>query len=297
MSAQPIKSRFKTIATRAAVLACSGLAFFNAVSSHAEDMVGLIPDEVRLIEEGSIIDSHNPYSANYFGIFEGPGITQFSNFQPASDGGLHPDRPVVYRNFMSLTRQLPDDFAVSGTLYWTFKPLVGEEFQPRDPFLLASHTFNFGNRDLLYHYADVRVHFGVSQISRTQDRITGFQTYHTIGYNIDGGRFTVAANGSARVNFYGSKGEGEDVELYLAPLVYYQWKHNLAVNLLFEMAASRMVGEAGFSPENVGTDLEPGLSWLVTPTFVLNPYLHLYPFAKIGLDTTSVGLTLSWKLL
>ncbi|MGK5088330.1 hypothetical protein WDW86_12290 [Bdellovibrionota bacterium FG-2] len=269
----------------------------------AADVAGPSPEELSAFVGGvppefsEKSEKNNPYAINYFGIFEGPGITQFSNFQPAAEGGLHPDRPVVYRNFMSVARALPDDFAVSGTVYWTCKPLAGEEFQPRDPFLIASHTLNFGDSDLFYHYGDMRVHFGVSQLSRVQDRITGVQTYHTLGYNIQGGRFTIAANGSARVNFYGSHGYGEDVELYFAPLVYYQLKHNIAFNLLFEMAASHMVGESGFSSENAGTDLEPGVNWSVTPTLVLNPYLHLYPFAKIGLDTTSFGVTLSWQLM
>ena len=58
-----------------------------------------------------------------------------------------------------------------------------------------------------------------------------------------------------------------------------------------------MYGDPAFVLVSDGTDLQPGLSWDITPNLNFNPFLDLKTGGNVNLDSTSMVFTLSWKLI
>src|SRR5690606_7855533 len=79
------------------------------------------------------------FGVNYFFIFYGPSIGSPSSFQPRPNGEPDLGRPVVLKNFMTLSYAMSRDVGVSGTAYWHYQPVLGQDFTMRDPYLRVSH--------------------------------------------------------------------------------------------------------------------------------------------------------------
>ncbi len=236
------------------------------------------------------------YSLSYFNIFYGPALRNTTSYQATPYGEIDPDRPVLFKNFLTLGYSVTDRITVSGTGHWLYQPVQGHELSLRDPFARVAHSSLLSYRDLNL-YGDLRLHFPVTMVSRETDLRTTFQTFQALSWEPEGSRWSAAAFFSGRWSLYGDQGFGNDGELYLAPFVAYQFRHDLAFTMLYEMTAAHELGDDPWNFVSDGTDLEPGVSWDVTPTLNLNPYLTFFPGGRISLETISIGMMLSWKLI
>ncbi len=236
------------------------------------------------------------FSANYFAIFYGPGLQNPSSLQPSPDGTPDPDKPVHLKNFFTVGYNINESMGISGTAYWIYRPVRGQQFMARDPFLRFVHAsiFRAGDFNL---YGDARVHFGVSSESRNNDMIGGVQAFQILSYNPGQGAFTFDLIGSARYNYFGTEGIGTDGELYLGPMASYKVGKSVTLSLLYEMGASHAYGADAFEFESDGQDLQPSVHWAITQNFAVNPYLTLYPSKGFSAKSSSFGMTVSWTLL
>jgi hypothetical protein len=232
---------------------------------------------------------------NYFGIFYGPSVSGPSSFQPGSDGKPDPDRPLLYKNFLGVSYRVNDEIAITPTAYWQWVPVRGGQYAIQDPYLKLSHNslISYGGFNL---YGDLRYHVPVSDYSRVADSMGGLQTVQVATYVPDGSRFMFAFFGSARANFYGKKGFGNDVELYAGPNVSYQITPTLAGVLLYEYNLNHAYGDPNGSLKDDGYDIQPGLNWDITPRLLLNPYVNIYP-GSASFKSTSLGFLVSWQAL
>ncbi|OFZ74047.1 MAG: hypothetical protein A3K03_13115 [Bdellovibrionales bacterium RIFOXYD1_FULL_44_7] len=236
------------------------------------------------------------YSANYYAILYGPSIGQPGSLQSNSKGVLDPERPIIVKNYISLGYGITENIGISGTGYWMWKPVRGQYMDLRDPYLRLSHN-QLLHSEKFNLYADARAHFAVSDVSRSNDLLTGFQSFQITTLQIGDTPIMLGSYTSIRYNVFGSQGIGSDLELYFGPNFNFQIKKNLALSILYEMGASHIFGDDFFSLINDGTDLQPGVLWEVTPNLLLNPYLTLYTGDRVTLTSTSFGMTLSWQLL
>jgi hypothetical protein len=236
------------------------------------------------------------FGVNYFLIFYGPSIGEPSSLQPKPDGTPDPDRPLLIKNFGTLSYAVSRDVGISGTIYWMHQPVLGQVITMRDPYVRVSHD-RLIKTDNLTLYGDARVHFGLSDFARSNDLLTGFQTFQVLTYDIPGSRLQLGTYGSARLNVYGSQGFGPDVELYVGPNLSYRLGPTVELTLLYEAGMSHFFGDPAGRFYNDGTDLEPGVRWQITPTLMVNPYLNLYTGDRVNLASTSFGMMLNWTLL
>ncbi len=228
-------------------------------------------------------------------IFYGPSIRNPSRLQPNLAGEPDPDRPVNLRSFVNLGYNFSDRLAVTGTAYWAYQPFLDQKVLLQDPFIRFSDA-SLVREGPFNLYGDFRVHFGVSSSSRQADQYFGLQTVQVATYEIPESHFSFTASGALRSNIFGKYGYGYDLEMYLGPSVNYQISPTLLATLLYEMRASHIFGTKFGQLTNDGTDLQPGLSWEVTPRIMLNPYLNLLTGGKINLNTTTFGLLANWNL-
>jgi hypothetical protein len=276
-------------------------ALLSPVSALAALETGSKASHPELSTEASTEDADDRsvierFSLNYTNIFYGPALQNASSYQPDPYGKPDQNRPIYMKNFLNLSYGITPEIAVTGSFYWQYRPVLGQELLVQDPFLRISHSQIFYTDWGLNLYSDARVHFGVTDASRQNDMITGFQNFSYLSWNIAQSRASLALRASARYNVYGNQGEGVDAEFYLAPEATYQLTSNFALTLLYEMGASHRFGDSATYFTNDGTDLEPGFSWDITPGLNVNPYLNLFPGGKMSLASTSVGMFLSWNM-
>jgi hypothetical protein len=234
---------------------------------------------------------------NYYGIFYGSSITNPNRYQTGPYKQKDQNRPVFLKNFVTAGYDISDRYSIAATGYFTYTPTGSDQnFAMQDPSVRFADNsiFNYGGFNW---YGDARIHFAVSDASRLNDLLVGFQTFHYFSYTMENSRWSPGLYASARYNYFGKMGSGADVDLYLAPAVNYSISDSLALTFLYEMGAGHTYGDDVGVLDNQGTDFQPGVLWHITPSLEVNPYLNIYTGGKISLDTTSFGMTMSWMML
>ena len=235
-------------------------------------------------------------NANYFAILYGPSVGTPSSYQPTPYGEQDLARPLLVQNFLGMGYNVSDAVTVGASAYWLWQPVLTQTITIKDPFLRVAHN-SIISTERFNLYADVRLHFAVTPFSRASDLLAGLQTFQVASYQVGTTRLSLGLFASARLNVYGPRGVGNDLELYLAPNLTYQLSPKVGFTLVYEMAANHEFGADPFELFSGGTDLEPGITWQVTPSLSVNPYLNIMTGGKISLDSTSLGALVSWQLL
>ncbi len=261
--------------------------FLLAMAAHAEEEAPASEIEASTLQPR--------WSADYFAIFYGPSLGSPSSLQPTSSGELDPSRPLVVKNYLTLGYSPTPEMAISAVTYWQWRPVNGHDIMMKDPYLAISHNklLNSGPLNL---YADLRIHFPVSSPSREANLLTSLQSFQMLTYPVGSSHLTLGAFSSIRYNLYGPLGFGNDLELYFGRNLNYQISSTLAFTLLYEMGASHIFGAPPSQLYSDGTDLEPGISWVIAPGLVINPYLNLFTGDRVNFHSTAFGMTLSWDL-
>ncbi len=234
---------------------------------------------------------------NYYGIFYGSSVASPSRFQTGPYREKDTNRPIFLKNFVTAGYDISDRYSVAATGYFTYTPSApSQQLAMQDPSIRIANNsiLNIGGFNW---YGDARVHFAVSDASRLNDMLVGFQSFHYFSYTIENSRWSPGLYASARYNHYGKLGLGNDLDLYLAPSLNYSLSRSFAFTFLYEMGASHTYGADAGVLDNEGTDFQPGVLWRITPSLEVNPYLNVYTGGRIALDTTSFGMTMSWMLL
>ncbi|MFZ9595474.1 MAG: hypothetical protein ACO3A2_05290 [Bdellovibrionia bacterium] len=250
--------------------------------------------------EGVGLDTQVPegkrLSVDLFSIFYGPSFKNPTSHLPNADGRPDPNRTVGLRNFLSLGYQLSPEVAVSGTAFWTMEPYSNTKVALQDPFVKVSDSslWREGGWNL---YGDLRTHFGMTPSSRESDLLFALQSVQGLSYEFAETGWVLGVYGSEKSNVFGKYGVGYDLELYVAPHIHYAVSPTLMLSLLYEVRLSHLFGDPVGELTSGGTDLEPGVTWNLSPSLMLNPYLTLNTTGKLSLSTTTFGLMLNWNLL
>ncbi|MEK7398626.1 MAG: hypothetical protein AAB116_16965, partial [Candidatus Poribacteria bacterium] len=244
----------------------------EAVVDEAQDVEIVENNDAKTISGGlSQADvASRSFWLNYFGIFYGPSVTHPSGYQPTPSGEKDLFNPIILKNYLSLGYEFSEKLSISGTAYWLWRPVMGQQFIMRDPYIRLGldQIIHTGGWNL---YADARVHFPVTLASRDNDLLAAFQSFQVLTFQV--ANLTIGTYNSIRYNYFGKQGFGNDLELYLGPNLYFRMRDNLSLTLLYEVLVSHAFGERPFVFSNDGTNLSPGVAWDVTPNFYLNPYI------------------------
>ncbi len=239
-----------------------------------------------------------PWRASFLSIFHGPPVGNLQDTWQPTPQGERSVMPVLFRNYASVNWTPDQNLELGVTQYFVAVPVLGTQFAYRDPYL------RLGVRDLLSQAvrtswaADLRLHVPVSNVSRSRDLVAGLQTYHNVSTPLGSTRrLSAGVVASGRVNFYGSQGLGSDLELYVGPTVGWQASPKLGFSLTYDWGASHWLGEPLGELISDGTDIQPAMSWDVTPELNLSPFLNFYTGRNTSFKGSSVGFTLSLQLI
>lgn len=274
-------------------------------ASPPEEETQVEPENVEAIEDQEMAEASDAgnttelskfferFSMFYYGIFNGPPLQGKLSLQGTPDGVQDEDLPVQLKNWLGITYHLDNGYSITPTLYWLYTPVRGQRFEMLDPFVRFSNSKIIDN-EWFNWYGDVRLHFPISNASRFSDLLAAIQTFHALTFLI-GDSFMASLYTSFRYNYFGGQGIGNDVEIYFAPYLSYDVSERVSVTALYEMGASHFFGDS-LGLKGDGSNLQPGVTWKVSNSVMLNPYLNLYPSDNLSFRTTSFGMSVTWNL-
>lgn len=158
---------------------------------------------------------------------------------------------------------------------------------------------------------DLRAYFPTSNWQQNNGENVSIQTRVVPSWVIPNSRFTLAmvlyhqwTSHSSKVDQVDAYAKNAwDSEIYAGPNISYQMTPTLALTALYEVDAVQLANTpfgtyiSDTRSGNGYTDFEPGLSWDVTPNINISPFLNMYPGSDFSLDTTSINVWFSFKLI
>ena len=268
--------------------------FFSLESPPLEVSDSLLDREIDELSRETPEPS-SPIAVNYFGILYGPSLQR-------SVGVTDQDRSLLFKNFLGPGLSLTEHIDLAGICVWTWAPGIKDQIQLQDPFLKLSHG-SLVEVENLNIYSDVRVHFPAAVPGEIGFAL-GLQNVEAATYHFEGTPLTLGANFSIRRNFFYKLGVGDWLQIYFAPNVSYRVSSSVALTLLYEVFANHGAGSWDGNrvvqaprSNHFGTNLEPGVSWDITPQLWMNPYLSFLPGNPVDLKSMSFGMMLGWTLL
>ena len=273
----------------------SAVVFLFGINASASDEV--------LLESSADEPVSSPFGLNFSSILYGPGVGSISSQQPRIFEASDPNSPIYSKNFLNTSYALSPDLSVIATVYWHYRPVQGQSLELQDPSIRVAHSSLYHTENGLNLYADARIHFGLSSGSRANDLLAGVQSFQYLTFPLvmsPDEEQTRGLSGALRVserrNFFGPEGEGSDVEFYLAPELLFHLNSDLSLNAFYEAGTNHVFGAPGNQWSNDGNDLVTGVSWDITPSLYLNPYLIFQVGSAFSWSKTALGGFVSWKL-
>jgi hypothetical protein len=191
--------------------------------------------------------------------------------------------------------------------------------------VFPSHTIDYASEDSFIRLkvpklidlgnfkmvADLRLYVPTSTWQQQGGEIVAPQLRFVPTYVIPNSRLTVGSILYYQQTFRNSRVDSMDTyaknywsnEIYAGPNISYQVAPTVALTALYEFDTVRVTGDNSLAfmtdtrSGNGYTDFEPGVSWDITPSINLTPFLNMYPGSDFGFDTTSICLWLSIKIL
>ena len=229
-------------------------------------------------------------------LITGAVTSPLSSLQPNVDTGEEdPGAPVMMKNYVTFGYKLNGDMAVTGTLYW--KHFARErQLTFQDPYVKLTHSklYRKGNFNL---YGELKLAPGITTRSSTAGRVMAITPCLIPSYDLPNSKFSLSLVTSAVFGLFTSDGAGDDLELYMGPQIDYKIKKNVSLFVLYELDSIKAKGTSLSALHGNFADLEPGVSWDITPRMNLTPLLNISTGNKVALDTTQLLVSFTYKLL
>jgi hypothetical protein len=252
------------------------------------------------------------WSVRFDSIYFGASVSDPGGLNSPSDtsqDGGQADR-VFIRNQPALGYFITPDLLVGAVTRVDLFPTHQVDYGFEDSYLRlqAPKLVNRGDFNML---GDFRVYLPTAQYQQNNGEVFGIQTRVVPSYVIPNSRWTLAMVLYHQWTFHSSKVDEVDAyaknaydsEIYAGPNVSYQLTPTLAFTALYEFDAVQLANTpvgtyiSDTHSSNGYTDFEPGLSWDVTPNVNISPFLNMYPGSNMSLDTTSINVWFSFKLI
>jgi hypothetical protein len=243
------------------------------------------------------------WSLRFDSIYFGASVTDIS-----SDGG-DADR-VFIRNMPQLGYFITPDLLVGAVTRIDLFPTHQVDYAFEDSYirLQAPKLISRGAFNML---GDLRVYLPTAAYQQNNGEVFGIQTRVVPSWVIPNSRFTLAmvlyhqwTSHSSKVDTVDAYAKNAwDSEIYAGPNISYQMTPTLALTALYELDGVQLANTPFGSyisdtrSFNGYTDFEPGLSWDVSPNVNISPFLNMYPGSDFSLDTTSINVWFSFKLI
>ncbi len=234
------------------------------------------------------------------GAFSGPSVASITgnSVNPASvtvDGNGKEDRNIFMETTVRGGYKVTDAVTVAAAAVFNYTPVRGQDVEFLDPYVRVSHSKLLTGPVALS--GDLRFYIPTSTGAISADRILGIRNTLSATYAVPNTRWTLGLDTILRGRFYGegARAGAESVLAYASPNASFQITPTLAASAFAEFVAhTTNASLTDFS--SLGTYFGPGLSWDVTPSINVNPYLYFQNF-RVNSESTIFAMNLSAKIL
>jgi len=224
----------------------------------------------------------------YWGVFNGGSLQNpLSTYQPLPDGSLDNSSPQGFENVITAGyRHDKNTFigAVGHFYYFPSQTPVGQNqnFQLLDPALaffknniIDSKEFSLSVR--LYTFLPLSsFDYLLSKNLAGAVSPTAILNYQVPNSQLSVGLFTYIRGYIPTSN---TPDDARAYRIICAPMANYQLTNTLSATLWIDLVQSTHYrnSQGYLSFDNLPVDIEPGLSWNITPNISINPILNIYP--------------------
>jgi hypothetical protein len=134
-----------------------------------------------------------------------------------------------------------------------------------------------------------------STYSQSRNLKYGLKSTPSVRYDFRASRFAIGSWNE--IKDYVGVTSGAAFKLYSLPYVSYQMTPSVSAVLGYEMETHHNVGDSGAAFTSYETDLQPGISWMITPKVIFNPYVQIFTGNNITWDSAAVGAVISATVL
>jgi hypothetical protein len=227
-------------------------------------------------------------------------LSNIASAEAPSVSSAHSGSATPHRLFVNMAYQLSPQMTLTPTLGALANGSV--EATPGrvvldTPYITLAHNslVKEGNYNLA---GQVRSYLPLSESFRSKNLLNVVRVTQIQSYALTGTPWALGLASYLQGYFYSqATSNSPRLKTYLSPSANYQLKQNVAIGVLYEMAASQTQGMNWNGFSSTGTDLEPYLNWDINPALNLNAYLDLKTGGRISASTTQIGATLTWRLL
>jgi hypothetical protein len=264
--------------------------------------------ELRTQGAGSVLSNFSLRldSVWYGGSVKDPG----SDFLPSDYSQQGPGHTFI-RNSIGVGYKISPDLVLGVTPRIEYVPSA-RDYRWADSYLrlMAPKLVDRGNFSMI---GDIRLYAPLARGPRLNGEGMSVMTHFVPNYNFPGTKWSINANlyhqwyartDRTAPDFATAFAKNEwTSEIYIGPSINYQLTPTVALSVLYEFDSVHVANDDFFSyysdssSSNGYTDLEPGISWDITPNVNLNPFLNLYPGSKFNLETANVNVVLGVKFL
>lgn len=237
------------------------------------------------------------YTLDYYGASVG---RPSSGYQPDRQTGADDLTTHVFvRHGLGLGYALGGTtLGVTGTFDNSFNNRA-RPFTLQDPYLTASNGSIFKSGNYTFG-GEIRAYLGASDASQKANMIVNFRTYQFNKLVLPETPVTLKLTTYFRPYVYSKYVDPttRGLQIYAGPEVDYQVTPTLTAWLLFEYYGQSFPGRGAFNFSTQFTDLEPGISWDITPSLSFTPYLDIQTSSnRVATDTTTMNANITWKAL
>jgi hypothetical protein len=258
-------------------------------------------------------------SASYTNVFYGPsvGTWDMKHMPDYTTGDAVMGQPLMSKNYLSLGYKVNNNLSLSGTFY-TYS-YYADSLSPAgvvtrhagvrlaDSYVKATipKAYHQGNFNLA---VQALITAPLSDNSKATSRITFAAAKQLFSYEVPKSKMTLSLETYEEAHLYSNRHKAAsvngtyDLDFYTGPTVAYQLSPTVSVSALYEFETHRKVGAHGMDFDTNYMDIEPGVSWDITPRINLNPFLNLPVYTEgqttnLNLKTTQICAVLALKLL
>ena len=231
---------------------------------------------------------------NYFATYHGAPLdnplrsTGVTNIGTQSSQGLYLDSEITTAYMFT------KDFGIGPDIPFQLYGVRGEGVTMGD-FGVKAVDFHTVNYNGLHINTNLYFQLPTSPYSQSRNLKYGIKSTPSVRYDFRASRFSIGSWNE--IKDYVGVTAGAAFKLYSLPYLSYQLTPTLSAVIGYEMETHHNVGVSGFSFTSYETDLQPGISWLITPKVVFNPYVQIFTGNNITFDSTAVGAVISATVL
>lgn len=223
----------------------------------------------------------------FFTNFKGPNLSNLGSAETVNAiGNTNPKQRMYFDTDVMAAYKIGSTYGLGVSVPFWLITTKGQEFSIGDVGIRFYERRLVNTKDLTIG-TNVTLQAPTNEFTKLSGMDFGVKVSPAIRYNIPFSRFTLGAWTEAKA--YVGVNKGKSFKLWGAPYISYQIAPKLSGILQYEHEGNHLKGKSALDFTTVQSDIVTGLSYMVAPNLIVNPYVAFYTTEKISMDHSMLG--------